>query len=440
MKSVSFFNLILFVCILFIFVPHAVSKDYTQFSLPKGAKLRIGKGNINGIYYSPDSMHLVVASSIGIWIYDTQTGKELNLITDHTSSITSAMYSPDGTMIVSTSRDGKVRLWNATTGNLKVKLITDIDKIYQDHIAVFSPDGNLIATGGSFSSKSQNRLIGAVRLWDAATSKLKATFTTQNLPVTTVVFSPDSTTLVSLSSQKKAMNLWHISSGKLIMTLGHTNKIHSLIYSPDSTTIATSHIDKNVRLWDTTTGKLKTTLPHTEQVTSVVYSPDGTTLATASVDHTVRLWDATTGKLKATLIRYTDWVTSLMYSPDGSTIASLSRDKTIRLWDADNGKLKTTLEHSNIVASFVYSPDGTTLVSRSYDETMRLWNTSTGKLITAFRHSNKIHSLMYSPDGRILASWSNKDNKIRLWDANSRKTRSYTFRTYRRCLLPCVFS
>ena len=400
MKSVSFFNLILFVCILFIFVPHAVSKDYTQFSLPKGAKLRIGKGNINGIYYSPDSMHLVVASSIGIWIYDTQTGKELNLITDHTSSITSAVYSPDGTIIASTSRDGKVRLWNTTTGNLKVKLITDIDKIYQDHIAVFSPDGNLIATGGSFSSKSQNRLMGAVRLWDAATGKLKATFTTQNLPVTTVVFSPDSTTLVSLNSQKKAMNLWHISSGKLIVTLGHTNKIHSLIYSPDSTTIATSHIDKNVRLWDTTTGKLKTTLPHTEHVTSVVYSPDGTTLATASVDHTVRLWDATIGKLKATPIRYTDWVTSLMYSPDGSTIASLSRDKTIRLWDADNGKLKTTLEHSDIVASFVYSPDGTTLVSRSYDETMRLWNTSTGKLITAFRHSNKIHSLMYSPDGQ----------------------------------------
>ena len=48
------------------------SPDYTKWHLPEGAKLRLGKGYINEIAYSPDSSRLAVASSIGIWIYDAE--------------------------------------------------------------------------------------------------------------------------------------------------------------------------------------------------------------------------------------------------------------------------------------------------------------------------------------------------------------------------------
>ena len=61
-------------------------KDYAKWHLPKGAKLRLGKGYINEITYSPDSSRLAVASSIGIWVYDAETGEELDLFTGHTVS------------------------------------------------------------------------------------------------------------------------------------------------------------------------------------------------------------------------------------------------------------------------------------------------------------------------------------------------------------------
>ena len=52
------------------------AQDYTKWKLPEGAKARLGKGRINEIKYSSDSRRLAVASSIGIWLYDTRTGKE----------------------------------------------------------------------------------------------------------------------------------------------------------------------------------------------------------------------------------------------------------------------------------------------------------------------------------------------------------------------------
>ena len=55
-------------------------QHYTQWSLSPCAKKRIGKGGINEIRYFPDGTRLAVASTIGIWIYDVQTCKPLELI------------------------------------------------------------------------------------------------------------------------------------------------------------------------------------------------------------------------------------------------------------------------------------------------------------------------------------------------------------------------
>ena len=59
--------ILLFVAALFL--QHAFAQDYTQWSLPEGAKARLGKGWVSGIAYSPDGTRLAVASSIGIWLY-----------------------------------------------------------------------------------------------------------------------------------------------------------------------------------------------------------------------------------------------------------------------------------------------------------------------------------------------------------------------------------
>ena len=55
-----------------LFSLNAVAQDSPQRKLPEGASMRLGKGSLTGpVAYSPDGARLAVASSLGIWLYDT---------------------------------------------------------------------------------------------------------------------------------------------------------------------------------------------------------------------------------------------------------------------------------------------------------------------------------------------------------------------------------
>ena len=95
-----------------LFLCNTPAQDYTKLGLPDGAKARLGKGKINDATYSPDGTGLAVASSIGIWIYDTATLKEVALLTGHTAAVESVAFSSNGSALASGSPDGTVLLWD----------------------------------------------------------------------------------------------------------------------------------------------------------------------------------------------------------------------------------------------------------------------------------------------------------------------------------------
>ena len=84
-----------------------LAQEYTQWHLPEGAKLRLGKGEIYEIEYSPDGSRLAVASSTGIWLYNTVNFKEATLFADQIQEVRTIAYAADGSVLVSGSYRGR---------------------------------------------------------------------------------------------------------------------------------------------------------------------------------------------------------------------------------------------------------------------------------------------------------------------------------------------
>jgi WD40 repeat protein len=118
--------------------------------------------------------------------------------TSFTGAITTFVFSPDGFTLATGHYDGYVRLWDIRNGKLLVEFKTE--EVIQS--LAFSPDGRLVATGGSY----QNDF---VRLWSAGSGELLRTLEGHTSGVTRLLFSPDSQYLVS-ASYDGTLRLWGI--------------------------------------------------------------------------------------------------------------------------------------------------------------------------------------------------------------------------------------
>src|SRR6185295_16236848 len=100
------------------------------------------------------------------------------------SSIRSARFSPDGSLVLTGSKDGTARLWR-TDGSEFRRLAVPNSQI---SAAAFSPNGRLMATG-AFDGKAQ--------LWSINDGKLIATLTGARGLLADIRFSQDGQYIVA---------------------------------------------------------------------------------------------------------------------------------------------------------------------------------------------------------------------------------------------------
>ena len=385
------------------------AQETMQWNLPEDAKARLGKGKINEIQYSSDGSILVVATGIGIWLYDATTYQEIGLLTAHASAVECLAFSPDGRILASGGNDGTILLWHRSTGAQKV-LTRSTESVSN---LAFSPDGETLASGSG----------GTIRFWDAITGEEKQTFTGLPKHISNVSFSPDGKTIVSVTwGSDVCISDAITGEPQKTFAVPATDSVFTVAFSPDGETVAIGSRDGNIYLSDLNTGELKFTLTgHSEDVQRVVFSPDGKTLASSSyIDETVRIWDVHTGEHRRTLTGHTGDIEGLAFSPDGKTLVSSgSGDGTIRFWNVRiGGETDTVAGHTDYVYSVAFNPDGKFVASGYADGSIRFWDVVTGLPLQTFKAPNyEASCLVFSEDGKILACASGLD--ILLQDAHT---------------------
>ena len=238
-------------------------------------------------------------------------------------------------------REGFERLKNLADKCLESRLSIDGLMDYQvqrtltphaDRVTeiIFSPDGKLL-----FSSSRDK----TIKLWQIPDGQLQATINGNGVPIgVKISLSPDGKILASYSqdSKDKTIKLWQIPNGKPLATLtGHTDAIWGISLSPDGKILASCSY-KTIRLWQMPHGKpLATLTGHTNLIWGISLSPDGKILVSYSQDKTIKLWQMPDGKLLATLTGHTELVRGISLSPDGKILASYSDDRKIKLWSSD---------------------------------------------------------------------------------------------------------
>ena len=378
-----------------------LDRDWTG-QIPTGAVARLGKGSLGQsdqtIAFSPDGQYLAVASSLGIWLYETATSRPPALLPSE-NPVGGVAFSPDGRTLVSAAYPGEIRLWDLTTGRTTATL--------QGFAPVaFSPDGKTLAFKHPY----------AIKLWNVETETDIATLERNLAGVLSAEFSPDGLFLAS-GEENGTVRLWDLETKEDAILGLHTREIHSLSFSPDGTLLAAGAGQRRVSLWDVATGTRILTTGFTSTVFAMRFSPDGRTLAVGLAEGAVKLWDVATSRITATLKESSHWVHSVAFSSDGATLASASvHEGTVRLWNLATENAVVLEDHGATVTFVRFSPDGTRLAVGSYGA-VTLWNVVTGgatRVLVAKEWSRWWTSGAFSPDGKILAAVERSN--VWLWD------------------------
>nr|QJP22278.1 activated protein kinase c1 receptor [Mactra antiquata] len=266
-----------------------LTRDETNFGVPH--KMLKGHSHfVSDVVMSSDGQFALSGSwdkTLRLW--DLSASKTTRMFKGHTKDVLSVAFSADNRQIVSGSRDRTIKLWNT----LGVCKYTIQDESHNDWVSCvrFSPNtANPIIVSSSWDKN--------VKVWNLTNCKLKTNHFGHHGYLNCVTVSPDGSLCASGGKDGNAM-LWDLNEGKHLYTLDGGGIINALCFSPNRYWLCAA-TGPSIKIWDLE-GKVVVDELRQEvigtgskaeppQCISLAWSADGQTLFAGYTDNLIRVW------------------------------------------------------------------------------------------------------------------------------------------------------
>ncbi|MFI5454257.1 MAG: WD40 repeat domain-containing serine/threonine-protein kinase [Isosphaerales bacterium] len=384
----------------------------------------------------------------------------------HEHEITNLDFTPDGSLLLSSSWDRTVKLWEVATGRLLVTT-KEVPADREIVFAAFSPQGRHMAvTNGTQTA-----------IYELGGLEEQTIMAHHSDPVHAIDFAPDGRTLACVADRglvnqehRGELTIWDIESGSLKAKQAITGRCAgevrgSVSFDPEGTLLAFGHSSRELCLARFLPRNERSSVGVEEPPSSLVFSRDGQTLW-AGVGRRLVSWRMPDLSLAsqwsndlgeylkgwsgiASVAAGKQWVVAgcqddstrvfplrdgtqpvqTWPSPGGSVgSVALSRDEVLAVLGTLSGRVRVArvpggepvadlAGHTDEVTSVALCPDDHLLATASLDRTIRLWRRQGDSFqeLLSLPSPSGVVAVRFSPKGDRLAFVVKNETAVRIW-------------------------
>ena len=249
---------------------------------------------------------------------------------DHEGGITGLFINHAHSAFASTSRDGKIIIWDWDTRQIISQFSTQADGVLS---AAFTPNDKQILASLAYFSGTENRLV----LWDTGTHEVVLEFENQPDWIRSVDINKDGSLAISGAKDGKII-LWDMSTGEAIALLQDDGvNVQYVSFSHDGNLAVSASDSGRITIWDVKSRSVVVYLDgHLSHANIAVFLHDDKYVLSGGGDNVAILWEVSSGIPVQRLENHTNGIWSIDISTDEQFALTGAEDGQICYWRLDN--------------------------------------------------------------------------------------------------------